>query len=176
MSVAYKPLGLFVGRTLIPLKQKMFYEKSYIRIIKKQILSNLAIVVLHSFEFECQVCQRKEKSKSLLEYRHSPLVVTADNRDGSGLQVWDLFNGSVHVSNKKKKGGTIKHKNKNDTSISLPRYQRVRPKYGQSALHLSSGRKNKQALRGAHKTLHPAGIAFSGLTAWGLNPHKGLKF
>ena len=29
--------------------------------VKKQILSNLAIVVLHSFDFECQVCQRKEK-------------------------------------------------------------------------------------------------------------------
>ena len=47
----------------------------------------------------------------------------------------------------------------------MPRYQRVRPKYGQSALHLSSGRENKQALSGAHETLHPAGIAVFGLTA-----------
>ena len=46
-----------------------------------------------------------------------------------------------------------------------PRYQRVRPKYGQSALHLSSGRENKQALSEAHETLHPAGIALFGLTA-----------
>ena len=36
----------------------------------------------------------------------------------------------------------------------MPRYQRVRPKYGQSALHLSSGRENKQALSEAHETLH----------------------
>ena len=46
-----------------------------------------------------------------------------------------------------------------------PRYQRVRPKYGQSALHLSSGRENKQALNEAHETLLPAGIALFGLTA-----------
>ena len=38
-----------------------------------------------------------------------------------------------------------------------PRYQRVRPKYGQ--------RENKQALNGAHETLLPAGIALFGLTA-----------
>ena len=47
----------------------------------------------------------------------------------------------------------------------MPRYQRVRPKYGQSALHLSSGRENKQALSGVHETLHPIGIALFGLTA-----------
>ena len=57
----------------------------------------------------------------------------------------------------------------------MPRYQRVRPKYGQSALHLSSGRENKQALSGVHETLHPAGITLFGLTAWGWNPHKGLR-
>ena len=38
----------------------------------------------------------------------------------------------------------------------MPRYQRVRPKYGQSALHLSSGRENKQALSGEHETLPSA--------------------
>ena len=47
----------------------------------------------------------------------------------------------------------------------MPRYQRVRPKYGQSALHLSSGRENKQALGGVRETLHPAGIASFELTA-----------
>ena len=57
----------------------------------------------------------------------------------------------------------------------MPRYQRVRPKYGQSALHLSSGRENKQALSGVYETLHPAGIVLFGLTAWGSNPHKGLR-
>ena len=56
-----------------------------------------------------------------------------------------------------------------------PRYQRARPKYGQSALHLSSGRENKQALSGVHETLHPIGIALFGLTAWGSNPQKGLR-
>ena len=57
----------------------------------------------------------------------------------------------------------------------MPRYQRVRPKYGQSALHLSSGRENKQALSGVHETLHPIGIALFGLTARGSNPQKGLR-
>ena len=38
-----------------------------------------------------------------------------------------------------------------------PRYQRVRPKYGQ--------RENKQALNEAHETLLQAGIALFGLTA-----------
>ena len=57
----------------------------------------------------------------------------------------------------------------------MPRYQRVRPKYGQSALHLSSGRENKQALGGVRETLHPAGIASFELTAWGSNPHEGLR-
>ena len=47
----------------------------------------------------------------------------------------------------------------------MPRYQRVRPKYGQSALHLSSGREYKQALNGVQESLQPAGIAFFGLTA-----------
>ena len=56
-----------------------------------------------------------------------------------------------------------------------PRYQRVRPKYGQSALHLSSGRENRQAPSGTHETFHPARIAFHGRTAWGSNPHKGLR-
>ena len=44
-------------------------------------------------------------------------------------------------------------------------YQRVRPKYGQSALHFSSGRENKQALSGVHETLHAAGITLFVLTA-----------
>ena len=57
----------------------------------------------------------------------------------------------------------------------MPRYQRVRPKYGQSALHLSSGREYKQALNGVQESLQPAGIAFFGLTAWSSNPHKGLR-
>ena len=40
-----------------------------------------------------------------------------------------------------------------------PRYQRVRPKYGQSAQALN------EALNEAHETLLPAGIALFGLTA-----------
>ena len=52
----------------------------------------------------------------------------------------------------------------------MPRYQRVRPKYGQSALHLSSGHEYEQALSGEHETLPPAGIALCGLTARGSNP------
>ena len=51
-----------------------------------------------------------------------------------------------------------------------PRYQRVRPKYGQSAQALN------EALNEAHETLLPAGIALFGLTAWGLNPQEGLRF
>ena len=57
----------------------------------------------------------------------------------------------------------------------MPRYQRVRPKYGQSALHLSSGREYKQALNGEHETLPPAGIALYGLTARGSNPQQGPR-
>ena len=99
-------------------------------------------------------------------------MVTADNRNGSGLRVWDLFNGLLLIS-KTKENKTQKHKKKRYELT--PRYQRVRPKYGQSALHLSSGRENRQALSGTHETFHPAGIAFHGRTAWGSNLHKGLR-
>ena len=44
----------------------------------------------------------------------------------------------------------------------MPRYQRVRPKYGQSALHLSSGRENKQALSGEHEIFHQLGSPYMG--------------
>ena len=129
---------------------------------------------MHSFDFECQVCQRKEKVNPNSN-THTVLWWLQPTTEMGLASRFETYLTAQCTYQIKKKVGTIKHKNKNDTSISLPRYQRVRPKYGQSALHLSSGRKNKQALRGAHKTLHPAGIAFSGLTAWGLNPHKGLR-
>ena len=123
----------------------------------------------YSPDFECQMCRRKEKVQSLLEYRHCPLVVTADTWNGSrppGLRpMYRLF--SFHQKQKTKKG-------KKWYELT-PRYQRARPKYGQSALHLSSGRENKQALSGVHETLHPIGIALFGLTAWGSNPQKGLR-
>ena len=44
----------------------------------------------------------------------------------------------------------------------MPRYQRVRPKYGQSAFHLSSGRENKQALSGEHEIFHQLGSPYMG--------------
>ena len=115
---------------------------------------------------------KKGEMQSPLDYRHSPLVVTADNRNGSSLRVWDLFNGLLLIS-KTKENKTQKHKKKRYELT--PRYQRVRPKYGQSALHLSSGRENRQAPSGTHETFHPARIAFHGRTAWGSNPHKGLR-
>ena len=99
-------------------------------------------------------------------------MVTADNRNGSGLRVWDLFNGLLLIS-KTKENKSQKHKKKRYELT--PRYQRVRPKYGQSALHLSSGRENRQAPSETHETFHPARIAFHGRTAWGSNPHKGLR-
>ena len=88
---------------------------------------------------------------------------------GQDLRVWDLcIDYSRFIKNKKTKKGKKWYE-------LTPRYQRARPKYGQSALHLSSGRENKQALSGVHETLHPIGIALFGLTAWGSNPQKGLR-
>ena len=57
----------------------------------------------------------------------------------------------------KKESENEKHKKKQKRYELTPRYQRVRPKYGQ--------RENKQALNEAHETLLPAGIALFGLTA-----------
>ena len=73
------------------------------------------LTALYSFDFECQGLRRKKKIQPPLEYRHSPLLVTADNRNGSGLRVWDLFNGLLLASKIKER--KIKKKNKNDASL-----------------------------------------------------------
>ena len=66
-------------------------------------------------------------------------MVTADAWNGSGppglRPMYRLF--SFHQKTKTKK--YIKHKTKNETSLRRGT-RRARPKYGQSALHLSSGR------------------------------------
>ena len=82
---------------------------------------------------------------------------------------------TAYCSYQKKKRKINKKKQKQKRYELTPRYQRVRPKYGQSALHLSSGRENRQAPSGTHETFHPARIAIHGRTAWGSNPHKGLR-
>ena len=50
------------------------------------------IIFFKYFSFECQWSRRKEKVNSLVECRHSPLMVTADNRNESRtFEVWNLF-------------------------------------------------------------------------------------
>ena len=126
---------------------------------------------MYLFDFECQWCWWKEKIESLLEYRHNPLVVTATtemNLAPSGFNTFIDY--SRFIKNKNK----IKKKKQKCFELT-PRYQRLRPKYGPSALHLSSGRESKQAPSGAHETPHSAGIALFEQTVWGSNPHRGHR-
>ena len=117
---------------------------------------------LYVFDFEYQMCRKKEE---ILNPRLNTDTVlwwlqpTPEMGLASGFETYLTAYCSYQTKRSKKQ------KQKQKRYELTPRYQRVRPKYGQSALHLSSGRENKQALSGAHETLHPAGIAVFGLTA-----------
>ena len=117
---------------------------------------------LYSLDFEYEMCRRKEKCNPRLTTDTVLwwLQPTTEMGLASGFETYL----TAYCSYQKQKKTKLKNIKKKRCELT-PRYQRVRPKYGQSALHLSSGREHRQALSGAHEALHPAGIAFCGLTA-----------
>ena len=99
-------------------------------------------------------------------------MVTADAWNGSGppglRPMYRLFSFHQKTKTKQKK----KHKKWNELT---PRYQTGETEVWAICTAPLLGTRNKQALSGVHETLHSAGIAFFGQTAWGSNPHKGLN-
>ena len=85
---------------------------------------------------------------------------------------FETYVSTILVSSKNKNKTKKKHKKWNELT---PRYQTGETEVWAICTAPLLGTRNRQAPSGVHETLHSAGIAFFGQTAWGSNPHEGLR-